>query len=935
MKTMLALSRQRRLRVCGWIAACTMAATTLGAQSVAPRISSEIASSELSTLKGSLHPLAQAQFDAGRVPATTKLNGISMVFNRSAAQQADLEALIAAQQNPSSPLFHQWLNPDQFAARFGMAQSDLDKVESWLQQQGFSIDSVARSRNLIRFSGTVRQVEQAFSTEMHYYKAEGVQHFAPSTELQVPSAIAPVVLAIRNLDDFRPKSQVVLNKNVRAKPSFTSSLSTSVFFAPGDIKTVYDINPLINSGNNGTGQSIAVVGQSAIDPTDIANFQNAAILTVKAPTLVLVPGTGTSTPFSGDELESDLDLEWSGAIAPGADISYVYTGSNTNFGAFDSIQYAIDEKIGNIISVSYGDCETDLGSANAASLDSIIQQAATQGQTVISSSGDNGSTGCSGYTNLTTTQQEALAVDYPASSAWVTGMGGTAISQANAAYLTQGDGYWLAQSSSDIVNSALQYIPEVAWNDDAANCGQTDCLSASGGGASAFFTKPAWQTGVTGIPADGKRDVPDIALYSSPYYPGYLYCSSDSSSWSSGQAASCNSGFRDSSSELLTVAGGTSFAAPIFSGMLAIINQKAGYTTGQGLINRELYKLAANSTKYASAFHDITSGNNDCTAGSAFCSSTAGFSAGVGYDQVTGLGSVDLNNLATAWPANTGSTAALVSTTTTVSASNTAPASGASVTFTITVAADSGSTVPTGTVTLQIDGGGSSSYGTGTTTTASLSANGTATYITSFSTVGAHQVIAQYPGNATFAASVGVASATIAGTSSGSGSFKVGASPATLTVTRGSSGTETITVTPAGGYTGTVLLTFNTSNNSALTNLCYNFTNITSSGYGPVTITGTAAVTTQFTLSIPSLPIADRSRRAQAACHYIVWVESILPETTAQTPHRWPWPLRVCCWLDSWAATHESSAPWPVSSPCWPSASPSQPAAVEAAVPRP
>src|ERR1035437_5161521 len=120
---------QQRLWACGWVAACMMLATSLGAQSVAPRITSEITGSETSTLKGSLHPLAQAQFDAGPVPADTRLTGISIVFNRTAVQQVDLQALIAAQQNPSSPQYHQWLTPDQFAARFGMAQADFDRSE--------------------------------------------------------------------------------------------------------------------------------------------------------------------------------------------------------------------------------------------------------------------------------------------------------------------------------------------------------------------------------------------------------------------------------------------------------------------------------------------------------------------------------------------------------------------------------------------------------------------------------------------------------------------------------------------------------------------------------------------------------------------------------------------------------------------------------------
>jgi len=834
MKTM--LSRQTRIWICGWVASCSMAATSIGAQTVASRLTSEITSSEQSVIKGSMRPMAQPQFDAGRVPADTALNGVSIFFNRTAAQQADLDALIAAQQDPASPLYHQWLNPDQFADRFGMAQTDIDKVEAWLQQQGFSIDSVARSRNMIRFSGTVGQVERAFSTEMHHYTFGGEKHFAPSTELSVPAAMASIVQNISNLDNFRLKPQVIVNRGQLPHTEFTSGLSGSVFFAPGDIAKAYDITPQYNSGNDGTGQSIAIIGQSAVQLSDITNFQTAAgaPVKVKAPTVVLVPGSGAPQFYTGDETESDLDLEWSSAIAPGADIFFVYTG-NGNFGVFDAMTYAIDEKIGKIISISYGDCETDLGATNAAKYESLFQQAVAQGQTLISASGDAGSTSCSGFPNLTTTQQQALNVSYPASSAYVTAVGGTEITAANDTTGT----YWTKNGTSDVLNSATRYIPEVAWNDDTTKSG----LSSSGGGVSVLIPKPSWQTTLT--PHDSFRDVPDIALYSSPNLPGYLYCSSDTSLGISG---SCANGFRDSTTNgYLTVAGGTSFAAPVFAGMVAIINQNKGFTTGQGLVNPTLYSLATSGGSYSagSIFNDIITGNNECTAGPTYCSSTSGgetsYVTATGYDLVTGLGSLNLNSLANASWATATATTGLIATRTTVSPASANPVVGATDAFTITVANDAGAPVTTGTVSIIVDG--STTPITGNV----LNGSGQYVYTTSFSAVGTHQVLAQYVPDATHAASTGVGSVYIGGT------FSVSSSPATLNVTQGSSGNETITVTPAGGYTGTVLLTFVTSNDTALTNLCYGFTNTLTNGDGSVAVTGTTAVTTQFTLStLPS-----------------------------------------------------------------------------------
>jgi subtilase family serine protease len=218
------------------------------------------------------------------------------------------------------------------------------------------------SRNAIRFSGSAAQVENAFRTEMHYYNVRGEKHMAPGTALSVPSAMAGVVSGVRNLDDFRPHAQ-----HVKARPGFTSGSSGNVFFAPGDIVTTYDIGPLYTAGVDGGGQTIAIMGQSFVEVADIEAFQNAAGLTVKDPTMVYIPGSGTdgSAAISpGDEGESDLDLEWSGAIAPGANIVFVYPGNDKRFGVYDSAQYAVDNQIGNIISLSYSTCETQLNATN-------------------------------------------------------------------------------------------------------------------------------------------------------------------------------------------------------------------------------------------------------------------------------------------------------------------------------------------------------------------------------------------------------------------------------------------------------------------------------------------------------------------------------------------------------------------------------------------
>jgi len=794
------------------------------AQAAPDRVTREINLQSVVSLAGSVNPRTATKYDIGIVSTGTKVNGMTLYFKPSADQKSELDALVKAQQTPGSASYHKWLTPAEYASRFGLSDNDLARVKSWLEQQGFSVDRVSNSRNAISFSGTAGQVESAFQTEIHNYKIDNLTHFANALPISVPTALSSVVQSVRNLDDFRPKPHVRFRtaQSSKVSPSFTSSQSGSHYLTPKDVATVYDINAAYNSGYTGTGQSIAVLGQSKIVVSDIENFQSAAGLTVKDPTLVLVPSSGTAAVSSGDEAESDLDIEYSGGIAKGATIYLVYVGNNSNYSVWDSLQYAVDTKIAPIISMSYGACEPDLSSSDYSTLESILEQGASQGQSIVVSSGDSGSTGC--YSDLTTNStptstEEELAVDYPASSAYVTGLGGTEFPSADVS--STNTTYWESASGSDAVSSAKSYIPEQVWNDDSSSAASSDgaqyAISSGGGGTSTLTAKPSWQSGVTGIPSGSYRLVPDISLDSSADNAGYLYCSSDSTA--TGITGSCSNGFRDSNDKNLTVAGGTSFAAPIFAGMLALINQKEN-STGQGLVNSTLYTLAANSATYASAFHDITSGGNECSVGSSYCSSAgeSKYYATTGYDEASGLGSVDLYNLLAAWPSSSGSS--LDATTASLSAASSNPSSGASDVITITVAAQSGSvtTTPTGTLTVTVDG---------TTETSSLAlSSGSATYTFSSTTSGSHVITATYSGNSSFASSTGSVTVTIGSSSSGSGS--------------GGSGSSTLTVTPSGGYTGTVDLSLSASSTYIQNYACYDISN--------AKVTGTSAVSETLTL---------------------------------------------------------------------------------------
>jgi len=716
----------------GLLAAAFLCAQATVASAQQPnRLFEDIDARSAVVLPGSVNPRATARNDAGRLDPATPLHGVTIYFQPTADQQAQLDALVQEQQTTGSPNYHTWLTPAQYASRFGLSDSDLAKIQTWLESHGFNIDRVAASHTSISFSGTAAQVEYAFQTEMHRYQFAAETHFANAADLSIPAALLGVVRSVRNLDDFRPRP-AFRPSPASVQPSYTSAQSGDHFLTPKDVATIYDINAAYNSGYTGSGQSIAVVGQSAVSVADIAAFQNAAGLTVKSPNMTLVPGSGTAATVPGDQAESDLDLEYAGGIAPGATVDFVYVGNNKNYGVFDALQYAVDTKLAPVISISYGTCETSLTSSDFSTLEAIMEQGASQGQTIVAASGDDGSTDCydpTGAGGLTTAQQEALSVNYPASSAYATGIGGTEFLPADVA--ASNTTYWESASGSDRISSALSYIPEQAWNDDSASVGAKYgaqyALSSTGGGVSVFTPRPSWQSGVPGIASGSFRLVPDVSLSSSPENAPYLYCTSDTSSWSTGQKASCNSGFRDSATQDLTAAGGTSFATPIFAGMLAIINQKEN-SGGQGVANKTLYSLASNAATYATAFHDTTVGGNQCTAGASYCSAAGSseYPATVGYDEATGLGSVDFYNLMNAWAGGTTGGGGTSPGTFALSATNVSVSQGSSGSSTVSIVSQNSYA---GTVSFALTSSSTSlsTYGCYTIHNAAVTAGGTTT----------------------------------------------------------------------------------------------------------------------------------------------------------------------------------------------------------------
>jgi subtilase family serine protease len=777
------------------------------------RLSTPIDRRQTVLLQGSVTPTALQGQEIGRVGSDSEFSNVTIYFKLSDAQQAELDALIQRQENPSDPQYHQWLSPDSYAGRFGISGADLTAIQGWLQSEGFKVERVSPTGMSLQFSGTAAQIESAFHTEMHRYSIRNEVHVANATPLSIPAALAGIVLDIRNLTDFRPHPfHVRRPSHSEVVPDFTSSTSGNHYLAPDDFSTIYDLKTVYSSGIDGAGQKIAIVGQTQINTTDMDAFRRASGLASNRPVTVLVPGSGSAANNgSGDEEESDLDIEWSGAVAKNATIYFIYTGNNKNYGVFDSLQYAIDNKIAPIISVSYGGCETEVSASDLSTLQSWFLQAATQGQTIIAASGDSGAAGCDYSTGSqpVTVATHGLALSLPASSPYVTAIGGT--------QFNEGSGSYWNSSNNGSNGSALSYIPEAAWNETTDSINNGGGLASGGGGKSALFGKPSWQVG-TGVPDDGRRDVPDISLAAAAGHDGYLFCAQ----------GSCTNGFRNSKNEL-TVAGGTSFGAPAFAGMLALLNQKLA-SSGQGNINPMLYQIGSSDS--GASFHDITSGDNivPCRTGTPDCTNgKLGYAAAAGYDLATGWGTVDAYNFLQAFAKLAGSAPTSIATTTVVTSSNANPAVNSSVTFTANVTSNSGATIPAGTVQFAIDG-------TNVGSPVSLT-SGVASYQTTFSTSGTYKVSAAYSGDSTHSSSSSTLSVKVSGSGgSGSGSFDLTATNVTLR--SGQSGSSTITVTPTGGYTGTIA--FSVSAPASLTNSCYDTTSAvvqsTSPGTGSVTI---------------------------------------------------------------------------------------------------
>jgi hypothetical protein len=742
-----------------------------------------------------------------------------LVLKRSPEQETALQALLDQQHDKSSGNYHRWLTPDEFGQQFGPADQDIQAITSWLQSHGFQVARVGRGRTAIEFSGTAAQVREAFHTQIRGYLASGEQHWANATDPQIPAALASGVVGVVSLHNFSStpmhhvaglfsKEQATgrvtpLFSGVNSSPANSSQARPQFTFtdsqcqpacyavAPGDFATIYNVLPLWNANPaiDGSGESIAIVGRSNIDILDVRGFRRLFGLPANDPTILLDGPDPGIRP--GDETESDLDVEWAGAVAPHAAIKFVVSAStNTDDGIVLSAIYAIDNNVAPVLSVSYGQCELHLGTAGNQFFNLLWEQAAAQGITVMVSTGDSGSAVCDRFSGLAPQSAKlGLAVSGLASTPFNVAVGGTDFLNFGPNFsINSPSPYWNATNGANLV-SAKGYVPESTWNNSCTNeglsflgfesnaearCndsqlkglvvtvagsgGKSNCISSDGVDqptCASGYPSPAWQT--TGL-NDTTRDLPDLSLFASDgllWNSFYVVCEADAT-----PGASCLPG---GSTSFIGV-GGTSAAAPAFAGMMALVNQFTN-SAGQGNANYVLYKLpslssqqglncdAKNTPNSACIFNDVTFGTNavPCGAGTPNCTPSIasdlvgvlpGYSASTGYDLATGLGSVNANNLVRNWNQVTFNS---TSTTLTLNSGNGNIVHGQPVPVSVTVTGNGGT--PTGDISLiasSVNGEGVDSH--------ALS-NGTASWQTSLLPGGNYAVQAHYPGDGTFGGS--------------------------------------------------------------------------------------------------------------------------------------------------------------------------------------
>jgi hypothetical protein len=689
----------------------------------------------LVALKGNVRADVAHAPDLGPVEDAKPLH-LFLLLQRSPAQQADLDNLVARQQQKGAPEYHKWLTPARFGARFGASPQDIAKLSKWLQSHGFQIRSVLNNASMIDFAATAGQVREAFHTQLHYVGVQGGKYPALIQDPQIPAALAPVVAGIKGLNRVpalpshtRPRQSSWdqgAHKWHMASPEPADSNSPAYFgggydylVTPQDLYTIYQINPVFTGGNLAATATVAVIEQSDIEFGSVDSTTGAAtggdVATFRS--LFGVPGTLNMYVYHGygsvtcsapgidpdgdqEDVEASLDAEWANATAPSANLIFMSCDQSPDEGIDSSMSALIDNNLADVMSLSYGSSELNYTSSSDYDFqDALYAQAAAQGQSILVSAGDSGSD----VMDQNTTGEATSGINVSAfGSPLVTVAGGTDFQDifdslmGGAAQST----YW-SSTNSTYYGDALSYIPEMSWNGSCASSilaayegytGAGFCdtgaytagnVVGGSGGISTHYAAPSWQTGISGY-SNLNRSQPDISGFASSGIGGHalIFCNSN---------PTYGGDFACASSSSFGTAGGTSFVAPYMAGAFGLLTTATG--SRQGVLNPALYALAkaqytapgTATACYANGqtsntglttglpaaaciFNDVTTGNNDvpCAAGSTDCYVDSGSSVGmlslagsssltvaypstVGFDQVTGIGSINVANLIANW----------------------------------------------------------------------------------------------------------------------------------------------------------------------------------------------------------------------------------------------------------------------------------------------
>jgi hypothetical protein len=747
-----------------------------------PRITGQAENSALVSVPGSVHPWARAQFDRG--PAPANLNGrMLMVLKRSPEQESALQALLASQQDPKSPNYHKWLTPEEFGKRFGVADSDVQTITSYLSAKGMNVGRVYGGHMAIEVGATPAQIKSAFQTEIHVYSVAGKTFYANNSNPKIPSALTGVVSGFAAMNNFKAAggsgagTQATLDPGTHTlKPLYTTtnSAGTTIYgVSPADLATQYNIPTLTTTptactpGGCGANVNVGIIGDSDINVSYINNYRTIFSLGANTPIVVV---DGNDPGVNGDAYIAYKQIELVGAVAPKATI-YYYTSATTDYDTgmnFALIRAIADDDV-QVLLNGFQSCETALGTTGMELVNEATEQAAAQGMTVIAAAGNTGSAACE-VPGTAGTATSGYAINGYASSPYLTAVGGTDFFYSTTSPATH---YWTTNSGYKSIRNAP--IPEQVWNDSYPNYSNSSAgtslefaggggISNAGDGTSVPQAIPSYQFNNAKAKAisSTSRIIPDVSFFAGSggnlaegyNSAAYLFCMNPSDCQTTGTPQ-------------FTYSGGTEASSAVVAGAVALAVNKlaSGSAYGLGNINPSLYSLLTSAGGATIIAHDVQTGNNElqCTNGTPNCATSggnfvmSGYAAGVGYDAASGLGSFDINSFVSNY-APLGTKTSTVTLTIVDPSTNKAPVCGATpnctthstyLKFTVTATGSSGT--PTGDVVILVSSPLQAEQSVETLTLA----GGTASNTWNLLPGGTYNIYARYTGDGTYLPSVG------------------------------------------------------------------------------------------------------------------------------------------------------------------------------------